>query len=64
MTMWSVMNAQSATKSAAFDVASVRPDTTGVNSSSINRSGGRITLENASLRECIAFAYGIADGRD
>jgi uncharacterized protein (TIGR03435 family) len=64
MAIWSVMNAQSTTKSAAFDVASVRPNTTGVNSSSINRSGGRITLENTSLRECIAFAYGIADGRD
>lgn len=64
MTMWSVMNAQSTTQSAAFDVASVRPNTTGVNSSSISRSGGRITLENTSLRECISFAYGIATGRD
>jgi uncharacterized protein (TIGR03435 family) len=56
--------AQSATKPAAFDVASVRPNLTGVNGGSLSRSGGRITVENFSLRECIAFAYGIATGRD
>jgi uncharacterized protein (TIGR03435 family) len=49
---------------AGFDVASVRPNATGVSGSSVNRSGGRITLENVSLRECIGFAFGIATGRD
>ena len=42
-----------------FDVASVRPNRTGINSSSISRTGGRIVLDNASLRECITFAYSI-----
>jgi uncharacterized protein (TIGR03435 family) len=56
--------AQSATKAPAFDAASVRPNLTGVNGGSLSRSGGRITVENSSLRECIAFAYGIATGRD
>jgi uncharacterized protein (TIGR03435 family) len=64
LTVWGVMNAQSTPQRAAFDVASVRPNLTGVNSSSISRSGGRITLENTSLRECITFAYAIPDGRD
>jgi uncharacterized protein (TIGR03435 family) len=48
----------------SFDVASIRADRTGVSGSSISRSGGRITLEHVSLRECIGFAYGIAIGRD
>jgi uncharacterized protein (TIGR03435 family) len=51
-------------KSVTFDVASVRPNLTGANGGSLSRSGGRIAIENASLRECIAFAYGIATGRD
>jgi uncharacterized protein (TIGR03435 family) len=45
-------------------VVSIRADPTGVNNSSLSRSGGRITLENISLRECLAFAYDIATGRD
>jgi hypothetical protein len=56
--------AQSTIKAPAFDVASVRPNVTGLNGGSLNRSGGKITVENFSLRECIAFAYGIATGRD
>lgn len=56
--------AQSTTKAPAFDAASVRPNLTGANGGSLSRSGGRITVENFSLRECIAFAYGIATGRD
>jgi len=56
--------AQSAPPPAAFDVASVKTNQTGANGSSISRSGGRITVEDASLRECIFFAFGIATGRD
>jgi uncharacterized protein (TIGR03435 family) len=56
--------AQLTSKPVEFDVASIRPDLTESNSSSINRSGGRITLENVSLRDCIASAYDIPTGRD
>jgi uncharacterized protein (TIGR03435 family) len=49
---------------AGFDAASVRANASGLNSSSIDRSGSRITIENASLREIIFFAYGIPWGRD
>ncbi len=59
-----VMLAQSKAEPAAFDVISIRSNASGANGSSISRSGGRITLENVSLRECIAFAYGIATGGD
>jgi uncharacterized protein (TIGR03435 family) len=55
---------QSATDSPAFDVASVKPNRTGANGGSLSRSGGRIVFDNASLKECIAFAYSIATGRD
>jgi uncharacterized protein (TIGR03435 family) len=47
-----------------FDVASIRPNLTEGHRSSITRSGGRITLENTTLRDCIAFAYGIPSGKD
>jgi uncharacterized protein (TIGR03435 family) len=47
----------------AFDVASIRP-VQEKSDSSIERSGGRITLRNTSLRDAIAFAFGIATGRD
>jgi uncharacterized protein (TIGR03435 family) len=56
--------AQAMVESAGFDVVSIRPNLSGANGSSISRSGGRITLENVSLRECISFAYGIPTGRD
>jgi uncharacterized protein (TIGR03435 family) len=47
-----------------FEVASVKPDKSGRNGSSTGRSGGQLVFENASLRECIAIAYGIAAGRE
>jgi uncharacterized protein (TIGR03435 family) len=53
-----------ATKPPAFEVASIRRNVGGANGGSLSRSGGRMTLDNISLRECIAFAYGIATGRD
>jgi uncharacterized protein (TIGR03435 family) len=59
--------AQPTTKPSSFEVASVRPNLTGVNGSSISGSGGsggRITLENVSLKECIFFAFDIPWGRD
>jgi uncharacterized protein (TIGR03435 family) len=49
---------------AGFDVASVKVNATGLNRSSINRSGGKITFSNVSLREWIEFAFGIPAGRD
>jgi uncharacterized protein (TIGR03435 family) len=55
---------QSATNSPAFEVASIKPNRSGLNGSSLGRSGSRLTFDNVSLRECIAFAYGIAAGRD
>lgn len=47
-----------------FEVASVRPNDSGSMSSSLERSGDRLTFTNVPLRECIAFAFGISDGRD
>jgi uncharacterized protein (TIGR03435 family) len=47
-----------------FEVASVKPDRAGTNESSISRDGGRIAMDNVSLRECIMFAYGIPTGRE
>lgn len=55
---------QSTAASPTFDVASVKPNPTGVNASSPSRSGGRIAFEHDSLRDCISFAFGIATGRD
>jgi uncharacterized protein (TIGR03435 family) len=55
---------QTAADTPAFEAASVKPNRTGVNGGSLKRSGGRIVFDNASLRECIAFAYGIPAGRD
>jgi uncharacterized protein (TIGR03435 family) len=44
-----------------FDVASVKINKSGVFASSLERSGGQLTLRNASLRECTELAYGILD---
>jgi uncharacterized protein (TIGR03435 family) len=56
--------AQPRINSPAFDVASVKPNRTGINGSSLSRTGGRITLDNVSVRECIMFAYSIPTGRE
>jgi uncharacterized protein (TIGR03435 family) len=50
-----------------FDATAIRANNSGKRSGSISGTGGaagRITFENTSLRDCIAFAYGIPDGRD
>ena len=44
-----------------FDVASVKINRSGFLASSLERSGGQLTLRNASLRECIELAFGILD---
>jgi uncharacterized protein (TIGR03435 family) len=44
-----------------FEVASVKINKSGLFGSSLERSGGRLTLRNASLHECIELAYGILD---
>ena len=50
---------------AAFDVASVKLNTSGKYSGKIDSSGSsRIIIENTSLREIVFFAYGIAWGKD
>ncbi len=50
---------------AAFDVASVKLNTSGTSSGKIDSSdSGRIIIENTSLTEIVFFAYGIAWGKD
>jgi len=56
--------AQASSKPPSVDVASIRANRTGAIGSSISRSGGKITLEHVSLKDCIAFAYSIPAGRD
>jgi uncharacterized protein (TIGR03435 family) len=51
-------------QSPAFDVASVKPNRTGANGGSTERAGGRVSLKNTSLRECIEVAYSIPPGRE
>jgi uncharacterized protein (TIGR03435 family) len=48
----------------SFEVASVKLNKSGRNPGSTSRSGGQFVLENTSLRECIAIAYGISADRD
>jgi len=48
----------------SFEVASVRRSLSATTESSLSRSGGRVTANNVSLRELIAFAYAIPTGRD
>jgi uncharacterized protein (TIGR03435 family) len=48
----------------AFDVASVKPNRSVSRASSTSRSGGRVALDNVSLREAIEVAYGIPPGRE
>jgi uncharacterized protein (TIGR03435 family) len=56
--------ALAAAQSPSFEVAAVKPNNSGTHGSSIDGSGGRLTLTNVSLRECIAYAFGIPTGRD
>jgi uncharacterized protein (TIGR03435 family) len=44
-----------------FEVASVKVNKSGLMASSLERSGGQLTLRNVTLRESIEFAYGILD---
>jgi uncharacterized protein (TIGR03435 family) len=47
-----------------FDAVSIHPSAPDASGSKVARSGRRIDIENSSLREIIAFAYGIPTGRD
>jgi uncharacterized protein (TIGR03435 family) len=50
-----------------FDAVSIHPVNSVRNGGSIvggSGSGGRLTFANQSLRDCIAFAYGIPSGRE
>lgn len=53
-----------AASGAAFDVASVKANTSDTNGGSIVRSAGRITVHNESLKGIVYFAFGIAWGKD
>ena len=55
---------QAAQTQPAFEVASVRANesTTGVDR--IDRTKGRLTIANVSLKRLIGMAYGVPDGRD
>jgi uncharacterized protein (TIGR03435 family) len=57
------MLSQSVGRDASFEVVSIKPNRSTESSSSISRSGGRITFANVSLRELISFAYNIAIDR-
>jgi len=46
-----------------FDVASVKPNRSGENSTHIGHSGGTLTVTNATLKYCILRAYGVADAQ-
>lgn len=48
----------------SFEVASIKPNTSGSYESSLDRSRGTLTFTNVSLRECVAYAFGIPTGRD
>ena len=48
----------------AFDAASVKANTSGLNDSSIEQSVSRVTVRNETLRGIVFFAYGLAWGRD
>jgi uncharacterized protein (TIGR03435 family) len=47
----------------AFDVASVKPNPSGANSTHISHTGGTLTVTNATLKYCILRAYGVADAQ-
>ncbi len=47
-----------------FDAASIRFNRSLSHNGSLSREGGRITLDNFSLRDTILFAYGIPTGRE
>jgi uncharacterized protein (TIGR03435 family) len=53
-----------AASGAAFDVASVKANASGLNDGSIEQSVSRITVRNETLRGIVFFAYGLAWGRD
>lgn len=47
-----------------FEVASIKANRSGRSGSDLRRSADRIEFDNASLREWIAFAYGVGEGQD
>lgn len=47
-----------------FGAASIRPNTSLTGSSSTRLTPGEVFIENASLRKCIALAYGISEDRE
>lgn len=48
----------------AFEVASIKPNTSGGGGSSIRASTGRITMDNVHLKKVTLWAYGIPDDRE
>jgi uncharacterized protein (TIGR03435 family) len=51
-------------QTAAFDVASIKPNRSLAGGSSIRLSKGRISMDNVSLKKILLNAYGIPDDRD
>jgi hypothetical protein len=47
-----------------FEVASIKPNTSGDRGSSTRPGPTELFLENASLRKCIALAYNVSEDRD
>jgi len=57
------MFAQSAPKTPAFDIASIKPADAAAGNPSINRTGTRLTIAGYSPRMLIAWAYDVRDDR-
>src|SRR5579872_2318724 len=47
-----------------FEIASIKPNRSGLGGSSIRGSAGRVTMENVPLRKLTLWAYGIPDDRE
>jgi uncharacterized protein (TIGR03435 family) len=62
--LWLAAAGALAAQTPAFDVASVKPNKSLGGMSSIHASGGRISMENVSLKKVTLWAYGIPDDRD
>jgi uncharacterized protein (TIGR03435 family) len=55
------MFGQSTTAPKAFEVASIKPNTSGTGNSSTHTSKGQIRMENVSLKQCIETAFDVKD---
>lgn len=63
-TVLAVLLIVSAAAAQTFEAASVKPNKSGRMAGSTGRSGGQLVIENTTLRECIAIAYGVSADRE